>query len=423
MGMEARQAVGVLLCFTTLCSYINYKFIKLPKPIGITLVALIVTIIINIYSIFNLEVNDFARSLIDNLGFKDAFLHSMLGFLLFASSIHINAYELSKHKYSIALFSTISVLISTLLIGYATFFITKLIGVDLPFYYCFVFGALISPTDAITILSILKTTTLPKNLEMKITGEALFNDGMGIALFFMAIALAYGQEKSIDSSETILYFLREGGGGLALGITIGWITAKLLETIDDHELAIILTLAAVTCGNILATAILNVSGPICMAIAGIIVGSSLKNGILSKNCIRRVEEFWDLLDALLNAVLFVIIGLEFIGIDIHWSVSLAAVAIIIASLIIRWISVLIPELCLFKKTEFNHKAITVMTWGGLRGGISIALALSINGVYRDAILTITYFVVISSIILQGLTLKPLITKLKIKSNVLGAHWK
>lgn len=411
--MDGRQAIGVLLFFTTICSYINYRFIKLPKPIGITLIALLITISVNIYSLINMQVNEFAQSLIDNLGFKETVLHGMLGFLIFAGSLHINTLELSKHKYLIALFATLSVLISTILLGFATYGITLLIGIPIPLCYCIVFGALISPTDAIAVISVLKTSKLPKTVELKIVGEALLNDGMGIALFFMALAIAYGHEKSIDSVQALMYFVREAGGGILLGLAIGLGAAKLLATIEVHELSIILTLALVSGGYILSSSVFMVSGPICMAITGLMVGTSLKNYSTSKDCRRRVEEFWDLLDALLNAMLFVLIGLEFIRIDIQWQIALASFAVIIASIVIRWISLFIPTICLAPRQKLNINELTIMAWGGLRGGISIALALSVNGPYRDNILTLTYFVVLSSIIAQGLTIKPMVSKLKL----------
>lgn len=403
--MEAQEVLGLLLTLTAICSYINYRLIKLPKSIGITLVALAITVMINILSFFNPAISSFSRSLLDNIGFQETFLHGMLSFLLFAGALHINAIELSKNKLLITAFATISVLISTILIAYASFWITSFVGINLPFYYCLAFGALISPTDAVTVLTVLKTVKIPKALEMKIAGEALFNDGMGIALFFMALALAYGEEKSIESGTAILYFIREGVGGLVVGAIMGWIAAKLLKTINDSELSIILTLTLVTAGYVLATSVLDVSGPICMVTIGLIVGTSFKHDNAKRN--QRTADFWDLLDQLLNAILFVLIGLEFISINLEWRYDIASLGIVIASLIARWISIFVPVITLGEYKNFNPAVMSIMTWGGVRGGISIALALSIVGQPRDFILTVTYFVVLFSIIVQGLTLGPL----------------
>jgi CPA1 family monovalent cation:H+ antiporter len=419
--MDAQEVIGILLPLTAICSYVNYKFIRLPKSIGITLVALLITVIVNVLSHYYTPINVFAQNLVDNIGFKETFLHGMLSFLLFAGALHLNSAELSKQKWIIAAFATISVLISTVLIGYATYGLTLLVGVKLPLYYCFVFGALISPTDAITVISVLKTLNVPKALQIKIEGEALFNDGMGIALFFMAIALAYGEEQSIESAKAIIYFFREAGGGLILGALMGLTAAKLFSTIDESEIAIILTLALVTGGYVLATSVLDVSGPICMATTGLIVGNSFNTDGESKASIKRVEEFWDLLDQLLNAILFVLIGLEFIRIQVKLPICIASMFIIGATILARYISVLIPVTCFSKFKSYNRAMMYLMTWGGLRGGISIALALSIIGPYRDDILTITYFVVLFSIIVQGLTMRPLVVKLIAKESLETTH--
>lgn len=409
--MSAQEITGILLSLTAFCSYVNYKFVKLPKSIGITLVALFLTLLITLTGLIGWEVSRFAESFVDRMGFNETFLHGMLSFLLFAGSLHINTAELYKYKLLIAAFSTISVLISTLLIGYATYGLLLLLGISLPFYYCFVFGALISPTDAITVIGVLKTSKLPKSLEMKIYGEALFNDGMSIVLFFMALALATGTQESLEVSEITLYFLKEGGGGLVTGLIMGWLAAKLFATIEDHDLVIILTLALVTGGYTFATSILDVSGPICMAVTGLIIGNSFQAKHVNKDTVQRVYAFWDLLDDILNAILFVLIGFEFMSINFNWSITLASMGAIIIALGARFISVTVPSAFIAKFKSNDRSVPLIMTWGGLRGGISIALALGITGEYRDTIVSITYAIVLFSIMVQGLTLKPLIKKL------------
>lgn len=406
--MDAQEIIGILMCLTAICSFLNYKFLKLPKSIGITLVALLITIFIVITSLFGWGLHDFAEILVNDIGFDETFLHGMLSFLLFAGALHINPQELSKQKGLIFSFATISVIISTALIGFATYGITQLFHVDLPLYYCFVFGALISPTDAIAVLGVLAQAKVPKSLEMKITGEALFNDAMGIVLFFIAIGFATGEHVSLEPNATIIYFLREGVGGAVYGLILGWVAIKLLSYIDDYEVSIILTLALVTGGYSAAVSVLDVSGPVFMVITGIVIGSFIKRDEATKQSMRNVEIFWDLLDQLLNAVLFVLIGLEFMRIHFELHLVLASIGVIFASIGARWVSIFVPVACMSMFESFNTSVISVMTWCGLRGGISIALALGITGPYHDTIVTITYFVVLFSIMIQGITMGPLI---------------
>lgn len=408
--MKVQDIVGFLLSLTAISSYINYKFIKLPKSIGITLVTLLLTILVTLSGRLGWEVNDLAETLVFSIGFDDTFLHGMLSFMLFAGSMHVNTEELFKNKYIILMLATISVIISTILIGYGTCWITRALDIPLPFYYCFVFGALISPTDPIAVLGILKHVGAPKSLEMKIAGEALFNDGMGIVLFFLALAIATGQQELLEPAEITWYFLQQAGGGLACGVIMGLGAAFFLRSIDDYEVQIILTLAIVTGGYTLVTSALDVSGPICMAMVGLIVGNALRESKMTRDSVQKVYDFWDLLDEVLNAILFVLIGLEFMRINFDLSTSIAAVGAILITVVSRWISIFIPVSFLSNFRKFNPSVLLIMTWGGLRGGISIALALSIEGVNHDFIVSITYAVVLFSMVVQGLTIGPLIKK-------------
>jgi monovalent cation:H+ antiporter, CPA1 family len=406
-----QEVFGILISITALSSYINYKFIKLPKSIGITLVTLFLSVLILLGGRLGLEIDNFARSLLHGISFNETFLHGMLSFLLFAGSLHINVVELSKYKVLVGFLATVSVIISTLLIGYATYVLTQCLGVDLPIYYCFVFGALISPTDPIAVLGVLKRVKAPKSLEMKIAGEALFNDGMGIVLFFVAIGLATGTQEHTSAQAVTLYFIQQGLGGILVGIMMGWMAAKLIKSIDDYEVAIIITLAIVTAGYTFAHSIVHVSGPVCMAVSGLVIGNSLKNGSMTQATMIRLDGFWELLDEVLNTVLFVLIGLEFLQITFDLDnalISIGAIGICIAA---RWISIAIPVACLTKFKKFNTDVLMIMTWGGLRGGISIALALSVVEPFHSLIVTITYAVVLFSIMVQGLTIGNLIKRL------------
>jgi CPA1 family monovalent cation:H+ antiporter len=408
--MNVQDIVGFLLSLTAISSYLNYRFVKLPKSIGITLVTLLLTMLVTLSGRLGWEVNDLAETLVFSIGFDDTFLHGMLSFMLFAGSMHVNTEELFKNKYIILMLATVSVIISTILIGYGTWWLTRALDIQLPFYYCFVFGALISPTDPIAVLGILKHVGAPKSLEMKIAGEALFNDGMGIVLFFLALAIATGEQQLLEPAEVTWYFLQQAGGGLACGVIMGLGAAFFLRSIDDYEVQIILTLALVTGGYTLVTSALDVSGPICMAMAGLIVGNALRESKMSRESVQKVYDFWDLLDEVLNAILFVLIGLEFMRINFDLSTSLTALGVIIITVLARWVSVFIPVSFMSNFRKFNPSVILIMTWGGLRGGISIALALSIEGVNHDFIVSITYAVVLFSIVVQGLTIGPLIKK-------------
>ena len=409
--MNVHEIVGILMFITAISSYINYRYVNLPKSIGITLLTLFFTLIIATSGHFGLNIEDFANNFLGGIGFNETFLHGMLSFLLFAGSLHVNAMELSRHKALVALLATVSVIISTILVGYATYLLVKFLGIDLPFYYCFVFGALISPTDPIAVLGILKTLKVSKTIELKIAGEALFNDGMGIVLFFIALAIASGSQEAVSPQTILFYFLRQGFGGFIVGAIIGYLAAKLLKTIDDYEVAIIITLSIVTGGYTLAHSVLYISGPICMAVAGLFIGNYMKNGNMTKFTKDRLYAFWELLDEVLNAILFVLIGLEFIGINFNLYTTIASFGVILITLVCRWISIFIPVISLSRFKKFSTSIVLVMTWGGLRGGISIALALSIDGQFHDFIVAITYAVVLFSMMIQGLTISPLFKKI------------
>lgn len=412
--MRSEQVVGILMSLTAVSSYLNYRFVKLPKTIGLTIITLVLSFLIAISSKLGWDVEGFATRLLDGIGFHDTFLHGTLGFLLFAASLQVNTIELSKYKTIIALLATVSVILSTFIIGFGTYGLTQLLNIAIPLEYCLVFGALISPTDPITALGILKTVNAPKGLEMKIAGEALFNDGVGIVLFIVLLGLAIGGEKQWTVSSAMLFFLRQGLGGVFLGCTMGWLGARLLRTIDNAEVAISLTLGMVSGGYAFAHSVMEVSGPICMTVAGLSIGNLLHNGNMSKHTLERLSAFWELLDEVLNAILFVTIGLEFLSLSLTIKVDivLASIGAIIITMAARWLSVMLPVASVSMFRKFSPNVVLIMTWGGLRGGISIALALTLPyGSTRDFILVITYAVVLFSIMVQGLTLGGLVRRI------------
>lgn len=410
--MTIQEIASILVVLAAIASYINYKFVKLPKSIGITLVTLGLSLLVAIAGKYSWDVEFLSSKLLENAGFDDTFMNGMLSFLLFAGSLHVNVVELAKHKMLIAFLATISVAISSILIGYAMYGITASLGIDFPFYYCFVFGALISPTDPIAVLGVLKNIKAPKSLGIKIAGEALFNDGMGILLFVAALTIASGKQDLVTPKSLAWLFVQQGVGGLLLGGALGYLSAKLISSVDDYEVSILLTLALVTGGYTLAHAVAKVSGPITIATAGLLTGSLIKNGKMSEHTLHQLESFWALLDAVLNSILFVLIGLEFMHIKFNLDASIAAVAAILITIAARWVSIVIPVGYLpYAFRKFSPNVMLIMTWGGLRGGISIALALSVQGYYHDFIVTITYAVVIFSMMVQGLTIAPLIRKI------------
>jgi len=401
------EIAGILVTLTALASYINYRFVKLPKSIGITTITLLLSLIIVIGNKLGFNIG---RNIFVGIKFNDTFLHGMLSFLLFAGSLHVNIVELSRYKTLITCLATISVIFSTCFIGFSLYILTQIFCINLPFFYCFVFGALISPTDPIAVLGVLKIIRAPKSLELKIAGEALFNDGMGIVLFFVTLSLAYGKDSTLSIDTIMFYFFRQGLGGLILGIFIGYLSAILLKNVNDTEIAIIVTLGIVSGGYYISHALFEVSGPICMASAGLVISNVIKNGEMTEETMTRLGSFWELLDEVLNAILFVLIGLEFIGIRFDLYTGLSALTAVSVTLLGRWLSILIPIYGLTYFKMINLQLLNVLTWSGLRGGVSIALALSIEGTYRDFIVGITYVLVIFSMMVQGISVGYVIKK-------------
>lgn len=410
--MRAEQVVGMLLSLTAVSSYLNYRYIKLPKSVGITLITLILACFVAFSGKFGWNVNSFSTDLLEGIGFNETFLHGMLGFLLFAGSLHVNRMELVKHKMIVGLLATVSVLLSTLIIGFSTYGLTRFLDIPIPLEYCLVFGALISPTDPITTLAMLKNARAPKAYEIKIAGEALFNDGMGIVLFVILLGLATGAGKNWTIPSVSLFFIQQITGGIVLGLIMGWLAARLLRTIDKVDVAILLTLGIVAGGYTFAHSVMQVSGAICMAVTGLVVGGLLQRGNMSKETMNRLDAFWELLDEILNAVLFVTLGLEFLCLKFTVDIALASIGAIVICIAARWISVMIPVAWVSLFRKFGPNVVLLMTWGGLRGGISIALALTLpQGSVRDFIVAVTYAVVLFSIMVQGLTMRRLVHRI------------
>ncbi len=408
--MDLFTILAVLITLTALFSYVNHRFIGLPTAIGVMGIALVMSLALVGLDAVGVDLREQAEVLLRSIDFDEALLQGMLSFLLFAGALQININELAEHKWVIGSLSTFGVLVSTFLIGTMTWLVLGWLGESLPYVYCLVFGALISPTDPIAVMGILKTAGAPKSLEMKIAGESLFNDGVGVVVFLVILEIATGSGE-ITVGHVGLLFVQEALGGAVFGLVIGYLAYRLLKRVDNYQVEVLITLALVTGGYALAMA-LHLSGPIAIVVAGLLVGNQGRLLAMSETTQHHLDIFWELVDEVLNAVLFVLIGLEVLVLTFTTSYLLAGLLLIPVVLLARFISVGIPVAVLRPFQAFSPGAVRIMTWGGLRGGISVALALSLPlGPERDVILAVTYAIVIFSILVQGLTIGKVIKRM------------
>ncbi len=402
--MQILNTIAILLTLSAVFSYLNYRFIKLPTAIGIMLISLVLSLLLLASGKLGIfDIADQASKLINSIDFHTTLIDGMLSFLLFAGALHINLNDLSKQKWVILILATVGVVSSTFMIGAMSWVILNAFELNISFIYCLLFGALISPTDPIAVIGILKTVGVPKSLEIKISGESLFNDGVAVVVFLVLLGIATGQNEATVSSIGLL-FIQEAIGGAVYGFIIGGLCFYMLRSVNNYQVEILLTLALVTGGYAFAHT-LHVSGPIAMVVAGLLIGNHGRILAMSDSTREHLDTFWELIDEILNAVLFLLIGLEVLILVYHTEYFLSALAIIPIVLLSRFISVSIPIQIMKKVREFSPGVTRLMTWGGLRGGISVALALSLpRGLEREVILAVTYAVVIFSILVQGLTL-------------------
>ncbi|MDG2313158.1 MAG: sodium:proton antiporter [Alphaproteobacteria bacterium] len=414
MESSLLNLAAILLTLAATFGYINHRWFKMPHTIGLVVIALLVSfgVIIIELTAPSLGFQNFVGNTIASVNFPKVVMMGMLSFLLFSGALHTNLEQLNQKKIAIGTMATIGVLTSTLLIGYTTYYVCILLGLSIPLSYCFVFGALISPTDPIAVLSILKNAKIPESLKAKISGESLFNDGVGIVIFTIMVAVAFGNDNinTLSIGGISKLFLLEALGGVLLGLATGIVAYIAIKSIDEHNLEVLITLALVTITYSIAIAI-HISGPIAVVVSGLLIGNQGKNFAMSKSTRDHLFKFWSLTDEVLNSILFLLIGLQVITITFSSSISLAMVAAIPIALVARFLSVAIPIKFLSNVKEFTKGAIPILTWGGLRGGISVALALSLPSVPgKDLILAMTYGVVIFSIIVQGLTMSSIIKR-------------
>lgn len=402
--MELYYSFSVLIVLASLFAYINHRFLKLPSTIGIMLMAIFASIAIRVGgNIFFPNMSGKLFTLISEFDFTEVLMGAMLNFLLFAGAIHVNFSDLKEQRLPVLTFSTISVILSTFVIGGITYYLTPLFNIQIPFLYCLLFGALISPTDPIAVLGILKKANVPKSLETKIAGESLFNDGVAVVLFAVILQLAQSESMEISLASILWLLAKEALGGLLLGIFLGFTASKAIKGIDDYIVSVLITLSVVMGGYLIAHSI-HISGPLTMVAAGLIIGNYGKKAAMSTITKDYVAKFWELIDEILNAILFLFIGFELLlipNLKNYWLISTCAIFVVLFA---RFISIWLPSLIVPFKPKLSRGSLTMLVWGGLRGGVSIALVISAgNSEYKDLLLEMTYFVVVFSIIVQGLT--------------------
>lgn len=409
--MDIVNIFGGILVLSAIFAFLNRKYFNLPATISLMIAGLFLSLLVQALGAFSPSFQESVTSTLARLDFTEFLLEFLLSFLLFAGAMHTDLDQLKAFKWPILSFATIGVLMSTFLIGTLLYYLMVLFGTPVQYIYCLLFGALISPTDPIAVLGILKKAKAPASLEIKITGESLFNDGIGVVIFLTVFKIARSGLENIHFSEVAHLLATEILGGVGLGFLIGFIGYKMMKSIDHYQTEVLITLAIVMGGYSLAT-YLHFSGPLAMVVAGLFIGNRGVEMAMSHVTRDYVQKFWEMIDEILNAVLFVLIGLELILIPFDISYVIVGLIVTGIVLMVRYFSLAFPSYALNFRKTFAPNALLIMTWGGLRGGISIALALSLQPeMEKDFIVAITYTVVLFSLIIQGLTIERLIKRL------------
>ncbi len=423
--MELYYSFSVLIVLASLFAYINYRVLKLPSAIGIMVIAIIVSVtLVASGDNFLPKTTTHLTELINNFDFTEVLMGAMLNFLLFAGGIHINIKDLKEQFGPVVIFSTVGVIISTFAVGFGVYYLLPLVGIQMPLIYCIVFGALISPTDPVAVLSILKQANVSKSLETKVAGESLFNDGMAVVVFTVVLQLAIGKEIDLNVENIGLLLLREAGGGLLLGVLLGLSASRAMRMVDDYIISVLITLSVVMGGYLIAHE-MHISAPLAMVAAGLFMGNFSESFKMKSETQDYLIKFWELIDEIMNAVLFLFIGFELLLIkDLNEYLVAGGICILIV-LLARWVAIFVPTKFMAFKYRFSPQTVKVLVWGGIRGGVSIALALSIpQNEYNKIIISITYCVVVFSIVVQGLTIgkvanpKKIATEEKIMEDVI-----
>lgn len=412
--MELFHILSAIIVLSAFCAYLNQKYIQLPITIGLMLAGLLLSAIVLGIGTLSPAFADAYAGKLQAIDFSEVLLDFMLSFLLFAGALHTDFEKLSKAKWPILSFATIGVILSTFIIGSILYYLLQLADYPLDYIYCLLFGALISPTDPVAVMGILKKAKVPESLEVKIIGESLFNDGIGVVVFLSLFQIAQVGIENVEASFIVELFALEVLGGIGLGLLIGYIGYFMMKRIDHYQTEVLITLAIVTGGYSLAQS-LHFSGPLAMVAAGLLIGNQATRLAMSKQTKQYVERFWEMIDEILNAFLFVLIGLELVLIPFNSTFILIGLFATIMVLLVRYFVLALPSYALGFHKTFAPNALLIMTWGGLRGGISVALALSLSpGPQKNLLVTITYVVVLFSLLIQGLTIEKLIKRLSNK---------
>ncbi len=409
--MDLFAIITVLVVITSVFAYLNTRFLKLPETIGMMIIALIFSMLLITSGLLFPVISEFANSFIGKIDFSEVLLDIMLSFLLFAGALHTDISLLKANRRSISVFAIAGVLLSALLVGGLLFFLLQTFFTPISFWYCLLFGALVAPTDPIAVLGILTKAGAPKDVEITIVGESLFNDGIGVVLFLSILEIIKIGTNNISFGGLSLLLVEEIGGGILFGWILGQIGYRMMKGIDHYQTEILITLAMVMGGYLLAQK-LHLSGPLAMVVAGLFTGSRSKEHAMSDTTELYVYKFWELIDVLMNAILFVLIGLELLTLDFNINYLVAGLIAIPITLLSRYLSLKIPASLFKKHIHADNNTIRLMTWGGLKGGLSIAMALSLSApLPKTQFVFMIYVIVIFSIIIQGLTVGKLIKRI------------
>ncbi|MGB3617632.1 MAG: sodium:proton antiporter [Catalinimonas sp.] len=411
--MDLFQAFTVLIVLSAVFAYVNHRYLRLPTTIGLLLIALVVSVVLVLVGQANPALVAPVREALAGIDFSQVLLEVMLSFLLFAGALHVDVNALRREQWPVLIFATLGVLTSTFLVGTAFYYVLQALGLGIDYIYCLLFGSLISPTDPIAVLSILKKANVPKQLEVKITGESLFNDGVAVVIFLTILQIAQVGVDQVGPGEIALLFVQEAVGGALFGLALGYGGYLLLRSIDAYVVEVLITLALVM-GGYLVAQLLHISGPLAVVVTGLVMSNRGRKFAMSDETRDYVDLFWELIDEVLNAVLFVLIGLEVLVLEFHREYFVIGLITIPIVLVARLIAVGLPIQLMKLSREFIPNTVAVLTWGGLRGGISVALALALTPeMPRELVVAVTYLVVIFSIAVQGLTIEPLVRRLRL----------
>jgi CPA1 family monovalent cation:H+ antiporter len=410
--MQLYSALSLLMVVAAAFAYVNFRFLRLPSTIGLMVLGLASSLVVVVMGQLGVEWVLGVGTLVGRIDFSALLMQVMLSFLLFAGALHTDIRALGQERGAVASLATAGTVLSTLLVAGAMYGLLPLVGLGLPFIDCLLFGALISPTDPIAVLGILRKARIPPSLEIRVVGESLFNDGVGVVVFVSLLQVARQGLESMSGAELAGLFAQEAVGGIVLGAGLGYVGYRLLRSIDQYQVEVLITLALVMGGTALATA-LHTSGPLAMVAAGLVIGTQGRTKGMSEVTREYLDKFWELIDEVLNALLFVLIGLEMLVLHfelLYFAVGLGAVLVVLAA---RAVSVAVPLALLPPRVRFGKKGLAILTWGGLRGGISVALALSLPATLasRDLLVGVTYVVVVFSILVQGLSIGKLVERL------------